>query len=125
MGTRTISVALVLDTGDDDHEYVEEQLQHLIAELSELDLDSIDRVAQGPPPPGTRSTEAIQLGALLLGLGGSGALLPVLTTLVQDWLNRRRSGSIRMKIGDEIELTGASDAAQQRALEEFLRRHGE
>ncbi|MFC8669021.1 hypothetical protein [Streptomyces sp. NPDC057199] len=126
MGARTIPVVLVLDTGDEDQEYAEEQLQHLIVELSELDLDSIDRVAQGPSPPGTRSTEAVQLGALLLGLGGSGALLPVLVALVQDWLNRRRSGSVRMKIGeDEIELTGASDEVQQRVLQEFLRRHGE
>lgn len=126
MGVRTIPVVLVHDTGDGDEEYAEEQLQHLIAELSELDLDSIDRVTQGPPPPGSRSTGAVQLGALLLGLGGSGALLPVLAAVVQDWLNRRRSGSIRLKIGeDEIELTGATDEVQQRALEEFLRRHGE
>ncbi|MGW0651161.1 effector-associated constant component EACC1 [Streptomyces umbrinus] len=126
MGTRTIPVVLVLDTGDDDQEYAEEQLQHLIAELSELELDSIDRVAQGLSPPGTRSTEAVQLGALLLGLGGSGALLPVLAGLVQDWLSRRRSGSVRMKIGeDEIELTGASGEVQQLVLQEFLRRHGE
>ncbi|MEV5491742.1 hypothetical protein AB0L47_27800 [Streptomyces bobili] len=125
MGTRTIPVVLVLDVGDDE-EYAEEQLQQLIAELSELDLDSLDRVTQGPPPPGSRSTEAVQLGALLLGLGGSGALLPVLAALVQDWLNRRRSGYVRLKIGeDEIELTGVSDEVQQRALEEFLRRHGD
>jgi hypothetical protein len=45
---------------------------------------------------------------------------------VQDWLNRRRSGTIRIKIGDdEIELTASSDEMRQRALEEFLRRHGE
>lgn len=126
MGNRTIPVVLVLDTGDGDEEHAEEQLQHLTTELSELDLDSIDRVTQGPPPPGSRSTEAVQLGALILGLGGSGALLPVLAAVVQDWLNRRRAGSIRMKIGeDEIELTGASDEVQRGALEAFLRRHGD
>ncbi|MCX5000345.1 effector-associated constant component EACC1 [Streptomyces longwoodensis] len=122
----TIPVVLVLDTGDGDEEHAEEQLQHLIAELSELDLDSIDRVTQGPPPPGSRSTEAVQLGALILALGGSGALLLVLAAVVQDWLNRRRSGSVRLKIGeDEIEPTGASDEVQRRALEAFLRRHGD
>ncbi|WP_217185365.1 hypothetical protein [Streptomyces sp. AC495_CC817] len=125
MGTTSIPVVLALDTGDDE-EYAEEQLQHLIAELSELDLDSIDRVRQGPPPPGTRSTEAVQVSALLLGLGGSGAVLPVLVTFVQEWLNRRCSGSVRMKIGDdEIEITGLPDDVRQRALEEFLRRHGQ
>ncbi|GHE10396.1 hypothetical protein [Streptomyces alanosinicus] len=68
----------------------------------------------------------MQLGALLLGLGGSGALLPALAALVQNWLTRRCSGSVRLKIGeDEIVLTGAGDEVQQRALEEFLRRHGQ
>jgi hypothetical protein len=126
MGTGPVPVVLVLDTGDGDEDYAEEQLQDLIAELSELDLDGIDRVRQGPPPPGSRSTDAVQWGALVLGLGGSGALLPVLAAVVQDWLNRRRSGSVRLRIGeDEIELTGASDAVQRRALEDFLRRHGD
>jgi hypothetical protein len=126
MGADGLPVVLVLDTGDDDQEYAEEQLQLLIAELRQLDVDGIDRVAAGPPPPGTRSTGTLELGALLLGLGGSGALLPVLAGVLQDWLGRRRSGTIRMKIGDdEIELSAASDALRQRALEEFLRRHGE
>ncbi|MGJ5757005.1 hypothetical protein [Streptomyces galbus] len=75
---------LVLDTGDGDEDYAEEQLQNLIAELSELDLDGIDRMRQGPPPPGSRSTDAVQWGALVLGLGGSGALLPVLAAVVQE-----------------------------------------
>ncbi|GGT08186.1 hypothetical protein GCM10010271_08440 [Streptomyces kurssanovii] len=83
---------LRLDTEEGDLEYAEEQLQHLI-EQGELDLETIERVAQGPPPPGTSSTEAVQAGALLLGPGGSGALLPVPAALVQDWLNRRRSES--------------------------------
>ncbi|MER5829864.1 hypothetical protein ABT116_03365 [Streptomyces sp. NPDC002130] len=126
MGTRTIPVVLVLDTGDGGEDYAEEQLQQLITELSELDLGSIDRVTEGPPPPGSRSTGAVQLGALILDLGGSGALLPVLAAVVQDWLKRRRSGSVRLKIGeDEIELTGVSDEVGQRGLEEFVRRHGD
>jgi len=116
----------VLDVGEDDPEYAEEQLQYLIEELRGLDLTSIERAPQAPPPSGTRGTGASELGELLIGLGGSGALLPVLVGLVQDWLNRRRSGTVRLKRGDdEIELTAASDEVQQRALEEFLRRHGE
>ena len=124
MTSAEIPVRLVLDTGDDDPEYAEEQLQYLIDELRGLDLSSIERAPQTPPPEGTRSTGALELGALLIGLGGSGALLPVLAGLVQDWLNRRRSGTVRLKLGDdEIELTAASDEVQRRALDEFLRRH--
>lgn len=118
-----VPVQLVFDAEDNDPEYVEQQLQYLIDELRGLDLASIDRAPQSPPPPGTRGTGALELGALVIGLGGSGALLPVVAGLVQDWLVRRRSGTVRLKLGDdEIELT--SGEVQQRALEEFLRRHG-
>lgn len=127
MAVEGIPVELVLDPGDDDRAYAEDQLQYLLAELSQLDLASIDRASSSlPAPPGTRSSGAVETGALVIGLGGSGALLPVLVGLVQDWLNRRRSGTIRLKIGDdEIELTAISDEMRQRVLEEFLRRHGE
>ncbi|MGW3827759.1 effector-associated constant component EACC1 [Streptomyces sp. NPDC005071] len=121
------AVELVLDAEDDDREYVEDQLQYLLAELGHLDIASIERSPSLlPTPPGARSSGALELGALVIGLGSSGALLPTLVGLVQDWLNRRRSGTIRIKIGDdEIELTASSDEMRQRALEEFLRRHGE
>ncbi|MEV0410344.1 hypothetical protein AB0I68_05890 [Streptomyces sp. NPDC050448] len=120
-----ILVGLILDTGQDEGDYVEEQLQYLLAELSHLDLVSIDRVpASLQAPPGTRSSGTVELGTLLIGLGGSGALLPVLVGLAQDWLNRRRSGTIRIQIGgDEIELSTSSDEMRLHALEEFLRRH--
>jgi hypothetical protein len=121
-----IPVRLVFDAGDDDPEYAEQQLQYLIEELAGLDLASIDRAPRGPAPPGTRGTGALELGALVIGLGGSGALLPVLVGVVQHWLVRRRSGTVRLKLGDdEVELTAASDQVQQRALDEFLRRHKE
>jgi len=120
------SILLVLEGDDDDQERVEEDLQYLIAELSHLHLDQVERVSDGPAPPGTRATGGVELGALLVAVGGSGATLPMLIGLVQDWLARRRSGTIRLKIGsDELELTGASDAMRQRALEDFLRRHAD
>ncbi|SCE43564.1 hypothetical protein GA0115240_161224 [Streptomyces sp. DvalAA-14] len=125
MAVGGISVELVLDSGDGDQEFAEEQLQYLLDELSQLDLVSIDRVPSSPPaPPGTRNSGAFELGALAIGLGGSGALLPVLVGAVQDWLGRRRSGTIRLKIGDdELELTSSNDEMRQFALEQFLQRH--
>ncbi|GAA2254953.1 effector-associated constant component EACC1 [Streptomyces indiaensis] len=126
MAVKGTPVELVLDTMDGDPEHTEEELQYLLAELQQIDLASVDRVSSAPAPSGTRSGDAVELGALLIGLGGSGALLPVLVGLVQDWLNRQRSATIRLKIGDdEIELTTACDDMRQRALEEFLRRHEE
>lgn len=118
------SILLVLEGDDDDQVRVEEDLQYLIAELSHLHLDQVERVSDGPAPPGTRATGGAELGALLVAVGGSGATLPMLIGLVQDWLARRRSGTVRLKIGsDELELTGASDAMRRRALDDFLSRH--
>jgi hypothetical protein len=118
------SVELVLDIGDGDGERAEEELQYLLTELRQTDVASIERVSRGPAPDGVRSDGGVELGALLIGLGGSGAALPVMIGLLKDWLVRRRSGAIRLKIGsDELELTGASDEMQRRALEEFVRRH--
>lgn len=118
------SVLLVLEDEDDDQERVEEDLQYLIAELSQLGLDQVERVSGGPAPPDARTAGGVELGALLVAVGGGGATLPMLIGLAQDWLARRRSGTIRLKIGsDELELTGASDALRQRALDDFLSRH--
>ncbi|MFJ4836060.1 hypothetical protein ACIP79_40105 [Streptomyces sp. NPDC088747] len=126
MAVEEMSVELVLDPQGGDPERTGEELHFLLAELSRLDVESIERVTHRPAPAGTRGGDAVELGALLIGLGGSGALLPLLVGLVQDWLHRRRSGSIRLKIGDdELELTAVSDEMQRRALEDFLRRHGE
>jgi hypothetical protein len=50
--------------------------------------------------------------------------LPVLIALIRDWLNRRGSGIVRLKIDeDEVEFNNASPELQQRVLNAFLSRH--
>ncbi len=126
MPTNAIQVRLVLDTEDGDPERSEEDLQYLLDELAQIDIASIERESAGPAPPGTRGAGVDAASALLIALGGSGATLPVLVELIRDWLTRRGSGAVRLKIGsDEVELTHASSAMQQRVLDEFLSRHQE
>ncbi|WP_327138472.1 hypothetical protein OG585_52295 (plasmid) [Streptomyces sp. NBC_01340] len=55
MAVKGIPVELVLDTGEGDPEYTEEQLQYLLAELQQIDLTSINRVSRAPAPSGTRA----------------------------------------------------------------------
>jgi hypothetical protein len=122
----TIQVGLVLGAEDEDYERAEEDLQYLLHDLVQIDGARVERESVGPAPPGTRGAGVDAAGALLIALGGSGATLPVLVGLVRDWLTRRGSGSVRLKIGDdEVELTHASTGMQQRALAEFLSRHQE
>jgi hypothetical protein len=117
-------VRLVFNTQDGDRERAEEDLQYLLDDLVQIDIAGIEREPGGPVPAGTRGAGTDSAGALLIALGSSGATLPVLVGLVRDWLARRGSGTVRLKIeSDEVEVTHASSAAQQRALDEFLRRH--
>jgi hypothetical protein len=124
MQEEAIHVRLVLGTEDEDQERVEEDLRYLLDELAQIDVASIERESAGPAPAGTRGPGIEAAGILLIALGGSGATLPVLVGLLRDWLTRRGSGSVRLKIGeDEVQLTHASSTIQQQALSEFLRRH--
>jgi hypothetical protein len=124
MAAEAMRLRLVLAAQDEDEERIEQDLHYLLDELDQAGAASIERAAAGPAPPGTRSAGVDAAGALLIALGGSGATLPVLVGLVRDWLARRGSGMVRLKIGsDEIELTNASSAMQQRALDDFLSRH--
>jgi hypothetical protein len=117
-------VELVLETGDD-AEQLEADLQSLIAELHELDLEDLQRPARSAPD-GVRGVGGFELGTLLVAVGGAGATVPALIGLLQDWLRRRRSGAVRVKLGDdEIELTGVSPKQQERLVEAFLARHSE
>jgi hypothetical protein len=119
-----VQMRLVLDPQDEDQERTEDDLQYLLGELVQIDGVSIERESAGPAPVGTRAAGVDVASALLIALGGSGATLPVLVGLVRDWLTRRGSGSVRLKIGsDEVELTHASSATQQLVLDEFLSRH--
>jgi hypothetical protein len=124
MPADTVSLRLVLDPDGQDEERTEEDLQFLLDELSLAETESIERASAGPAPVGTRGDVLNAAGALLIALGSSGATLPVLIGLVRDWLSRRGSGTVRLKIGsDEVELSHVPSETQQRVLEEFLSRH--
>jgi len=116
-------VSLVLDAQGEDPERVARDLHYLTDELRQLDGVSVERQSLVRPPAGTRSAGA-ETGALLIALGGSGATLPVLIAQVRDWLSRRGSGVLRVKIGDEeLELRNVPPEMQQQALDVFLGRH--
>ena len=126
MATDKMWVRLVIDPHGEDKEHIEEDLQFLLDELSQIDAESIERESADPAPTGTRGDALNAAGVLLIALGSSGATLPVLVGLVRDWLSRRGSGAVRLKVGsDEVELTHVSDATQKRVLEDFLSRHNE
>jgi hypothetical protein len=117
-------VTLVLEEEGADLEQLEEELRYLLDEVAQLEGATVDRLDAAPAPPGTRGGAGTELGTALIALGSGGAILPVLVALLRDWLGRRASGSIRLKIGsDEVTMDHVPGSLQRQVLEEFLDRH--
>ena len=95
------------------------ELRH---DLRELDGASVELARGGASEPGAKSADAVEWGTLIVSAVTSGALTAVLRT-ANAWVERRRGSGISVKIGDdELILTGASSAEQQRVIEDWLAR---
>ena len=124
MSVDGLLVELTVDKGSRDDEQRSLDTDYLVAELSQLDLDRMELRSGGPAPLGTRGAGAVEIGSVVVALASAKPALGALLGLVQDWLARRQSGTVRIKIGDdELELTFASQAAQKQALDAFVDRH--
>jgi hypothetical protein len=103
---------------------VDELTGNLRLELLELDVDSVVPVAAGPAPPGSKGLELAAVGALLVQLKGSAALVGSVVTTIRSWLRRGPSSTQRtLKItvdGRTLELGDATAEQQQQLVEQFL-----
>ena len=99
---------------------------YLRAELLQLDVEDVNALPAGEPPPGSRAFGVDTVGALLIALGQSAEGLRSVVSAVRDWL-RRGDGprrTVRLELGgDALELSQASAADQERLIELFVRRH--
>jgi hypothetical protein len=95
-------------------------------ELLELPVGDVVPVPAGATPDGARVADAVAIGAFVVLLNSSSALLTSLVSTIRAW--RRDTipdGRIRLKLGDdEIELSGLSEEVETRLLEDWARRHG-
>ncbi|WP_190016347.1 hypothetical protein [Streptomyces lucensis] len=93
----------------------------LVQELAELALHRVAPLPTGPAPVGTRSAGAWEAAALVITLRTGPALVRSLIELLQDWVRRRDSGSIEVKLGEhELRLTSTGRAEQREAIERFF-----
>jgi hypothetical protein len=125
MSAKSSTVELYLELGDLPPEPAESALGYLIEEIDAMGEVRVTRKESARPPSGARTGSAVELGALLIALGGAGATLPALIALLQAWLQRRNAGEIRLKIGDdELVITGGvPDETRRQIVDAFLRRH--
>lgn len=107
-----------------DAEAVDELLRGLRLELLELDVEAVTQAASGPELPGSKGSGIAVVGALLVQVRESAALLHSVVTSVLTWLRRASSSqrTVRIVVGPHsLELTAATEGQQQQLIEEFVR----
>ncbi|MFD7547338.1 hypothetical protein ACFV0R_20890 [Streptomyces sp. NPDC059578] len=115
----SIEVGLVFESPDG-AEVTEQEMESLIEELDQLPLLHRTHSPAPPPPPGTRAGDTTLYSSLILGLAGAPAMRS-LVLLVQDWLARRTTGTVTLRIEDnELHLEAGSPAERRRMVEAFL-----
>jgi hypothetical protein len=98
---------------------------YLRNELIQLDVEEVTALRIGEPPEGSRAIDLVAAGGLLVTLSQSAERLRAVVSAISSWL-RRGGGqrTVRLEIGgDSLELSGASEADQQRLIELFVSRH--
>lgn len=123
MEREDLQLRIEVDLGDEaDPAELSEETARLREELLRCDVETVERTADGAPPPGTRAVELALAGTLLVGLGKE-AMARVVAA-IGDWASRRSDRSVKLVLGDDsIELGRASKEDQEQLLEMFLSRH--
>jgi hypothetical protein len=111
-------------SGAADAEELDELTSRLRRQLLELDVAQVDRERdKEAPPAGSKVADPITLGALIVTIARtSGALVDVVKT-VRSSLSGSRTRSVKLSLGgDALEVTGASSAEVDRAIDAWLER---
>ncbi|GAA4830215.1 hypothetical protein [Kitasatospora terrestris] len=101
-------------------EATEREMESLLEELHQLPLLHLEHAPAPLAPHGTRAADTTLYSSLILSLAGAPAVRSLIL-LVQDWLARRTSGKVTLRIGDnELILESGSPAERRRNVEAFL-----
>ena len=124
MVDRLIRLAVKVDAGADaDADELDALTAQLQRELDELDVEAVERVRRGQPPPGARAVDVLALGTLLVTIAKP-AVLSTAVEVVRVWLSGRAQRGVRLEIdGDILEVSGLSSADQRLLISTWLARH--
>jgi hypothetical protein len=90
-------------------------------ELLELDIDGVQQPTV-QAPQGSKAGGAIELGSLIVSLGG-GAITAVVTA-IQAFLHRSEIKSVVIEMGgDKLEIHGVSSEAEHALVQDWVKRH--
>jgi hypothetical protein len=110
--TLQLTVQIALD--ESDAEELDALARQLAGELSELDIESVELARAGAAPEGTKSAEAITLGAVAVAV--LPALLPKMVEFCQAWALRGQGRTVKFKGnvgGQDIEFEGKAEDLQK------------
>jgi hypothetical protein len=108
---------------DAEAEELAEATLQLRRELLELDVEAVELVRAGEPPPGTRAVDLVALGMLIVPIVSS-APIGAVVAAVQAWIGGHGPRTVKLEIGgDVLELSGVSSKEQRRLTDAWLRRH--
>lgn len=111
--------------GDVDDARLEELTASLRRELSELDVDAVERVEGEAGPEGAKVGDVLALGALVVKVARSAASVTGVVRALQDWA-ARGGRTVKLDVGgDTIQVTGASRAQQDRLIEAWIERQAQ
>ncbi len=101
---------------------LDELTRNLRNELRQQDVRSVERIAQGEAPPGSKG-DPFTLGWLAVTLS------PIVANKVFDilveWARRKHDRTVKVTIGqDTIELSGASGEERQKLLNKWMKEVG-
>lgn len=124
-GSSVNEIEVRLESEDADAAELDELVGRLMNELLDLDVSDIRRREAGPAPQGTKAAGVADVGSLLVEVASSGALLSVLQ-VVRDWFSRQKTPRTKVRVsigGDEIELSRATAADQEKLIAAFIAHH--
>jgi hypothetical protein len=107
-------------TPNGDDEELAGLTQRLRAQLLDLDVDSVDPVADASTAEGAKGLEAL-IGWLAVRLGKEGARTVIAS--VVNWATRTGHNIEVSYNGDVLKVSGVTSAQQERVINDFLARH--
>jgi hypothetical protein len=117
-----LTIQLGTDSGDD--EDLAQLTSRLRDELLQLDVESVELVAGGDAPPGSKGVEFLAVGALIVRIAKSSAALAAMGSALKSWLSRGPGRSVTITIdGDELHVCGISAEEQHRLIDTWIARH--
>jgi hypothetical protein len=110
---------------DNDAAELTQLTDRLRAELLDLDVDAVRRLAVREVPEDSKGTGWLAAGQLMVGLVATPEVLAAIISTVQSWLSRNRVRSVKLTLGqDALEVSGVSSVEQERLIDLWIARHG-